>query len=75
MAWVDEGTAMSDNKQAFIIFLVAPFIILASAIAYSWYLAGIQVAVYERQGVHMTRMEVFLGAEPIVRPVIIQEQP
>ena len=32
-----------------------------------WKQAGIQAAVYDRQGVHMTQWELFMGAEPIER--------
>lgn len=33
---------------------------------WSWHKAGVQVAVYKRQGIEMTQWECFVGAEPAV---------
>jgi hypothetical protein len=52
--------------------IVAVVGIIGGPILFKWYAAGVQVAVYERQGVHMTRWEVFVGAKPIVRSVITE---
>lgn len=52
--------------ELIVVFLLC--VLLAGAfVAWVWYRAGVQVAVYERGGVHMTRWEVFMGATPAVR--------
>jgi hypothetical protein len=34
---------------------------------YSWYIAGLQAAVYRRQGIEVTQWELFHGAKPAER--------
>ena len=46
---------------------------MGGAIAFGWYRAGIQADVYNRQGAHMTRWEVFIGAKPIVRNMVVDQ--
>jgi hypothetical protein len=53
---------------AAVIFFV--LLLFGGAIGFSWYKAGIQQQVWERQGVHMTRWEVFVGSKPIVRQLV-----
>ena len=44
-------------------------LIVSLALWASWYRAGLQQRVYERQGVHMTRWEVFMGVKPVERAI------
>ncbi len=41
---------------------------------FPWYQAGMQVAVYERQGIHMTQWEVYMGIQPAERVIQIKER-
>lgn len=47
----------------FLAFFILGFVWLA------WYQAGIQVEVYRRQNVEMTRREVFMGCTPAERQI------
>lgn len=42
-------------------------VIAAVLFGWGWYKAGVQQGVYQRQGVQMSRWEVFLGAKPVER--------
>lgn len=48
-------------------------VVFALAAAYSWYGAGLQQKVYERQGIEMTRWECFIGAQPAEAVIQIKE--
>lgn len=39
----------------------------ALVVWYSWYIAGLQAAVYRRQGIDVTQWELFNGAKPAER--------
>jgi len=45
--------------------------VIAANFAWSWYVAGVQQAVWERQGIHMSRWEVFIGADPAQKSIQI----
>ena len=61
---------MSDDLKGFLVFGAVGAVALSLAFGVAWYSAGLQCAVYERQGVHMTQWEVFCGAKPIVRQLV-----
>jgi len=42
---------------------VALFVVLA-LLSWWWYKAGVQSDVYQRQGIHMTQWETFIGTKP-----------
>lgn len=58
------------NDRWFLIGVVGLFsAVIVGAAAWGWYKAGIQQEVYRRQGVEMSRWEVYLGAKPVERYV------
>jgi hypothetical protein len=59
------------DKDVFIagILVALMVLVLGSAASWGWYQAGVQQEVYERQGIKMTRWEVFIGAKPAVKVV------
>lgn len=52
-----------------IAFLLAVFV---GGGCWAWYRAGVQVEVYQRQGIEMTQWEVFVGAKTAERTINIK---
>ena len=50
-------------------------VVLIPVCAWKWYRAGVQQEVWNREGIHMTRWEVFTGATPASRQFINQDKP
>ncbi len=68
---------MSNNVRTWVFMCVCVLIltyIIVVGVLLGWYKAGVQTAVYERQGVHMTQFEVFIGAKPITRNMVVTEK-
>jgi hypothetical protein len=49
----------------FLLLIITPF-----ALGFKYYRAGVQQEVYHRQGVEMSRSEIFWGAQPAERAMI-----
>lgn len=45
-------------------FIGLPVVVLSAAIWLEWWRSGQQVAIYEQQGVHMTRWQVIIDLHP-----------
>lgn len=62
---------MRDSTISLCIFIAIALaiVLLIAGVAggIGWYRAGVQQAVWERQGAHLTQWEVFMGALPVVR--------
>ena len=60
-----------DRSQKATAVAIAAFLVAfaVSCVGWKWYRAGVQQGVYERQGVTMSRWEVFIGAQPVERYV------
>ena len=60
----------------FFTYLSVPIIMILLVLSFgaviTWYKAGVQQAVYARQGIHMTRAELFWGAKPAERTITIK---
>jgi hypothetical protein len=65
----------NDGCIMLVLLALAIVVLLGIGIAVDWYHAGVQQQVWERQGVHMSRWEVFMGAKPIVRQIVPGEAP
>ena len=67
---------MSEKKQneGCLAMLLIGFVVLVLAVSLGllWYKAGIQVDVYQREGIHMTQWEVFMGSKPAERTINIK---
>lgn len=48
-------------------------LLLIGAVMWGWYRAGIQQHVYEREGIHMSQWEIFIGTRPLERTINIKE--
>ena len=63
-----------DSEKWILIGLVSFVILLVIAIpVWAWYASGVQAEVYERQGIHMTQWEVFVGAKPAERTINLKQ--
>lgn len=64
-----------DHSSSFYVLLMfVGFLLLFIAVMlWKWYSAGVQLAIYKRQGIEMTHWEVFIGATPAERVVQIKE--
>lgn len=60
---------MSLDMQGFVATVLFISAVLILGIGWTWYRAGVQQAVYEREGVHLTQWEVFVGAKPAERTI------
>ena len=65
---------MADNIEATLgcITIIVVGLVLGGALMWGWYRAGIQAAVYEREGIHMTQWEVFIGSRPAERTINVK---
>lgn len=55
--------------------LAALLAVVAGGLAISWYRAGVQVGIYQRQGIVMSQWEVFCGARPAESVIQIKDRP
>lgn len=60
-----------DGRLWFGVFVV---VLVTVPVAASWYKAGVQQEVYRRQGVEMSRWELFMGAQPVERYLVPAEK-
>lgn len=69
------GPMSVDDRPGCMVLLLLGVIavILIGAAGWEWYRAGVQQAVYARQGIIMSQWEVFIGMEPAER--VIQVKP
>lgn len=67
-------TGMRPETKALVVMFGILGLVVALGIWWIWYVAGVQVEVYRRQGITMTRWEVFVGAEPAERVVQVKER-
>lgn len=69
---MDQDTREFIKFIAFIALACFALLLILSIIVFpiSWYASGIQQQVWERQGIHLTHWEVFMGAHPakVVQP-------
>ena len=68
---------MNKDKDACVVIglsVLVVLVLLAILAGWGWYKAGVQAEVYERQGIHMTQWEVFLGAKPAERTINLKQE-
>lgn len=54
--------------------ICAVALLIGPGLAIRWYRSGMQQAVYARQGIEMTRWEIFIGCEPDERQIHFAEE-
>ena len=68
---------MSDDSKdgcvTILVYAVVLALILIPVGLWSWYRAGVQVDIYKRQGIQITRWEVFIGAKPAESVIQIRQ--
>jgi hypothetical protein len=64
----------SDSKAMWLIgagMLLITLAVGTVGLGWGWYKAGVQVEVYQREGIKMTQWEIFVGAKPAERTINI----
>jgi hypothetical protein len=61
---------VKSNDKGFYAVLALGLFALLYYCGWQWYSAGMQRDVYKRQGVEMSRWEVFIGVKPVERSII-----
>lgn len=56
-------------------YLFIGLIVFGPLAGWRWYKAGLQTAAYQRQGIVITRWEVFCGIEPAERVIQVRDTP
>lgn len=59
----------SEDRNFIIISGLILMLVLGASLGLAWYRAGVQRAVWKREGIHLTQFEIFTGAKPATRVI------